>query len=350
MKPPEGLGELDGGEGLLAGLGPRLSFQCPSAALARLRLPGRVQSAFLVLLGNGHQALVTWDRGLAASPWRWSPRHLERWAPAFLRAKRRPARGAALGPTDPGSACRGWASWARQAPSAPERLPGGPPDPAACPPPPQVVSRQPDPLAGGAHADAGASGRGLPGAQAQRAQLLRHLLPVSVRPAGLEGKGSRALGLDGAAGGWGWGKRQGLSPHFLVSDCPLPKTSFALTGLAKRVLWHAVVRSSRDWILCRPKASCSEPLWSFPARAASTCGACRGLVPPGRCFSAARSSVAVAAHDPPSSAAEPPSLQQRSEALVLPGVSLGVECRGGEMGAVKGVVMLQWRSGPPPQP
>lgn len=43
---------------------------------------------------------------------------------------------------------------------------------------PQVVPRQPDQSAGRAHADACTQGRGLPGAETERAQLLRHFLPV----------------------------------------------------------------------------------------------------------------------------------------------------------------------------
>lgn len=52
---------------------------------------------------------------------------------------------------------------------------------------PQVVPRQPDQSAGRAHADACAPGRGLPGAETERAQLLRHLLPVRGLPWGTGG-------------------------------------------------------------------------------------------------------------------------------------------------------------------
>lgn len=51
---------------------------------------------------------------------------------------------------------------------------------------PQVVPRQPDQSAGRAHADACPPGRGLPGAETERAQLLRHFLPVRGSPGGLE--------------------------------------------------------------------------------------------------------------------------------------------------------------------
>lgn len=67
--------------------------------------------------------------------------------------------------------------------------------------PGQVVPRQPDASPGRAHADAGAAGWSVPGAEAQRAQLLRHLLPVSVAT-------TRSAGL-GQAEGWLLGTRAG---------------------------------------------------------------------------------------------------------------------------------------------
>lgn len=57
---------------------------------------------------------------------------------------------------------------------------------------PKVVPRQPHPRPSRAHADEGAAGRSLPGAQEERAQLLRHLL--SVRPGTGCGEGAGAMG------------------------------------------------------------------------------------------------------------------------------------------------------------
>lgn len=61
----------------------------------------------------------------------------------------------------------------------------------------KVVPRQPHPRPSRAHADEGAAGRSLPGAQEERAQLLRHLL--SVRPGRSEA--GRGAGLGARGGG-----------------------------------------------------------------------------------------------------------------------------------------------------
>lgn len=109
---------------------------------------------------------------------------------------------------------------------------------------PKVVPRQPHPRPSRAHADEGAAGRSLPGAQEERAQLLRHLL--SVRP----GRSEVGRGAGREQEPWG-----GCPCAFLLPGCARGLFNPAPEG------WEAVLQRSCHAADGAFPASC-EPLQS----------------------------------------------------------------------------------------